>query len=81
MGREQVVHDHKVNLAASRQLDSMQSVEPAEEGVWVLLDVRVVLFQDRQEELVFGMTDGFDDETVVAGKIEEGSRFSRGAKF
>jgi len=45
--------------------------------VWVALDVLVVILEYRTEELVLGVTDRFDDETVVAREVEKGARFSR----
>jgi len=47
--------------------------------MWVTLDVGVIFLEDRKEEFGFGVTDSFDDESVVARKVEERPRFARGA--
>jgi hypothetical protein len=41
----------------------------------------MVVPQDRKQELVFGVSDSFDDETIVAREVEEGARFAWGAEF
>jgi hypothetical protein len=79
--REKVVHDEKVDFSPSRQLDSMEAVESAEEGMWVLLDVLVIVLEYLAQELVFGMVDRLDDETVVPRKVKEGTRFAGGPEF
>jgi hypothetical protein len=81
MWREQVVHNDKVNLATARQLDPMETVEPRHERMRVVLDVRMVIFEDRPEVLVFGVVNGLDDEAVVSRKVEEGSRLSWRSEF
>ena len=60
-----------MDLSASRQFDTMQTVETREEGMGISLDVFMVIFQDRSEEFVFGMSDGFDDEPIVSREVEE----------
>jgi hypothetical protein len=47
MRGEEVIHDHKMNLSPSRKLDTMKSIEPGEEGMRVVLDVGMVVFEDR----------------------------------
>lgn len=37
VGREDVAHHHKVNLASMRQLDTMKSKESAKQSMWILL--------------------------------------------
>lgn len=64
--REKVVHDDEVDLFASRELDSVQAVETRQEGMRVLLDVLVVVLQDRAQELVLRVPDRLDDEAVIA---------------
>jgi hypothetical protein len=49
----------------------MESVELREQGVWVVLDVVVVVLEDVAEEFVFALVDGLDDVFVVAGEVEE----------
>ena len=71
MWREKVVHDDEVNLASSREFDAVQAVEPAQEGMWVRLDVFVILVKDGEKELVLCRSDSFDNESVVARKVEE----------
>jgi len=39
VGWEDVAHDHKVNLASMGQLDTVQSKEATEKGMWILLDM------------------------------------------
>lgn len=76
MGREEVVHDDEMDFFAARELDAMETVEATDEGMWVIHDVLVVLFEDLAEELVLGVGDGLDDEAVVSGKVEEGARLA-----
>ena len=37
----------------------------------IALDVLVIFLEDGAQELVFGMTDGLDNEAVVTGVVEE----------
>ena len=73
MRREKVVHNDEMDLASSRQLNTMQAIEPAEERVRILLDVIKVLRKNAQQELVFRVSNRLDDEAVVARKVEEGA--------
>jgi len=41
----------------------------------------VISLQRGKEKLMFRMSDGFDDEAIISGKVEEGPRFSWGAEF
>lgn len=47
----------------------------------IVFDVFVIDFERFQEEFVFRVTDGFDDESVVAGEVEKGTGFSWRAQF
>lgn len=47
----------------------------------ILANVLMVVFQNLADEFVFAVVYGFDNEPVVAGKIEEGARLPRGTKF
>ena len=49
--------------------------------MWIGFHMGVVVRENRQEELGFGMANGLDDETIVAGEVEEGARFAGGAKL
>lgn len=66
-----------MDLPAAGQFDTMKAVEARQQCVRIALDVLVVLLEDRPEEFVFGMRDGLDDEPIIAGKVEEGTRFPR----
>jgi hypothetical protein len=81
MGRKEVVHDDKVDLAAARELDAVKAVEAREEGVRVLLDVLVILLENAAQELVLRVSNRLDDEPVVARKVEEGARLARRAQL
>lgn len=81
MGREEVVHDHEVDLAPVGHLDAMEAVELGDERVGILLDVLVVLREDLAEEFMFGMMDRLDNVLVVSGEVEEAPAFPRGAEF
>lgn len=59
----------------------MQTVEARKEGMGVVDDVLVIVFEDRPEEFVFRVGDGFDDEAIVAGKVEEGAGFAGRAEL
>lgn len=37
----------------------------------IVLDMVVISFESLEQEFMFGMTNGFDDETVVSGEIEK----------
>ena len=78
VGREKVVHDNEVNFPSVRQFDSMQTVEPRDESMRILLDVGVVFLQDLQKEFVLRVVDGLDDEPKVFRKVEESARLPRG---
>lgn len=47
----------------------------------ILAHVLVVVFQYLANEFVFAVVYRFDDEPVVAGKIEERARLPRGPEF
>jgi hypothetical protein len=49
--------------------------------VRVVFDVVVIFFECFEKELMFRMTDGFDDETVVPGEVEKRSGFSGRPEF
>ena len=73
MWREKVVHNDEMDLASSRQLNTMQTIESTEERVRILLDVIKVLRKNAQQELVFRMSNRLDDEAVVTRKVEKGA--------
>lgn len=81
MRREQIVHNHEMDLAPSRQLHPMQPVKAREQRVRIRLDVVVVVLQDRPQELMLVVVDRLDDEAVVAREVEEGAGFARGAEL
>ena len=81
MRGEEVVHDHEMDLATSRKLDTVKTVESGDEGVRVGLDVIMVALEDAQEVLVLGMVDSLDNIFVIAGKVEEGPRLSGATEF
>ncbi len=81
VGRKQIVHDNEVNFPTSRQFHTMETIEPRQESVRVLLDMIVVLFQDAKEELMLAVAYGLDDETIVAGEVEEGARLAGRAQL
>lgn len=81
MRGEEVVHDDKVNLLPVRKLDAMQAVKARDECVRVLLDVLVVILEDRPEELVLAVSDRLDDEAVVAREVEEGTALAGRAEL
>ena len=64
-----------------RELHPMQAIKPAEERMRVLLHMRVVPLQDAEQKLVLRMSNGFDDESVVARKVEKRARFARRAQL
>lgn len=45
----------------------------------IVFNVIVVEFEGFEEEFMFRVVDGFDDETIVAGEVEEGTGFAWGA--
>ena len=66
MGQEQVIHDHEMDLLP-------QPIEMRQQCVQIVLHMLVVVFQDGEEEFVLQVLDGFDDEAVVIGEVEEGA--------
>jgi hypothetical protein len=79
--REEVVHDDEVNLAPSRQLDTMKAIETGQQGVRVGLDMLMVVLEDGAKKFVLRVRDRFDDEPVVAREVEERPRLSGRAEF
>lgn len=73
---EEVVHYKKVDFLPPRQLDPVQPVEPTQQRMWVRQNVLVVMFQDRPQEFVFGVSDGLDDEFIISTEVEERTRFA-----
>jgi hypothetical protein len=73
---EEVVHDNKVDLAAAWELYSVKAVESRKQRVRVVFHVVVVVFENREQELVFRVVDGFNDEAIVSGKVKEGAGFA-----
>jgi hypothetical protein len=78
---EEIVHNNEMDLSASGQFDTMQTIESREECMGISLDMFMIIFEDRSEEFVFGMSDGFDDESVVSREVEERTGFTGGAQF
>ena len=39
----------------------------------VTFDVGMIFLEDRQEEHGFGVANGFDNESIIAREVEEGS--------
>lgn len=62
-----------MDFTAPGKLYAVKAVEAREESVRVGFDVIVVLPEDTQEEEMLGVVDGFNDEAVVTGKVEEGT--------
>jgi hypothetical protein len=54
----------------------MKTVESRDERMRVTFDVGMIVLEDRQEEFGLRVADGFDDESVVARKVKEGSRLA-----
>ena len=81
VGREEVVHDDKVNLSAPGKLDTMQTIKARQQGVGVALDVCIVLLENREQKLVLRVANGLYDEAVVAGKVKERARLARRPQF
>lgn len=81
MRREEVVHDDKVDLVTAGKFNSVQAIKSREKRVRVALDMCVIVFEDREEELVFRVADGLDDETIVSGKVKEGAGFAGGSEL
>jgi hypothetical protein len=70
-----------MDLASIWNLDPVQAVELREEGVRVLFDVVVVVFEDLAEELRFAVVHGLDDVFVVAGEVEEAAALAGRAEL
>ena len=81
MRREEVVHDHKVDLATARKFDSVEAVESGKKGVGIVFDMMVVLLENGEEEFMLRVADSFNDKSVVPGKIKKRARFARGPEF
>ena len=72
VGRKDIVHDDEMDLATMRKFYSVKTVESTEQGVRILDDMFVVVLQDGTETIEFGGVDGVDDESIIAGEVEEG---------
>jgi hypothetical protein len=70
-----------MDLASIGYLYAMQAVELGKKGVWVFLDVVVVVLEDLAEKLVFGVVDSLDDVLVVAGEVEKAAALAWRAQF
>ena len=70
-----------MDLPPPRQFHAMQTVEPRQQRVRVLLDVRMIQREYAPEELVLVVVDRLDDEAVVPREIKERAGFARGAEF
>lgn len=77
MRRKQIVHNDKVDLSATGELDSVQSIESAQQSMRIVLDKLVVFFEDGTQELVLRVTDRLDDESIIPRKIEKRAGFTR----
>lgn len=71
MRREEVVHDHEVDLLPAGKLDAVQSVKPAEQCMRVRLDMFIVQGEDAPQELMLIVMDRLDDEPVISREVEE----------
>lgn len=56
-----------------RELDPMQTIESRNESIRIVENMLVVILEDSAKELVLGMRDCFDDESIVSRKVEEGT--------
>jgi hypothetical protein len=70
-----------MDLASIGYLDAVKAVKLRKEGVWVLLDMVVVVPEDFAEKFVFGVMNRFDNVLVVSGEIEEAATLSRGTEL
>jgi hypothetical protein len=70
MGWEQVIHDHEMDLPPLGQLHVVQLIEVQQQCVRLVLHMCVVVIQDEEEAFVLRVSDGFDDEAVIAGEVE-----------
>ena len=70
-----------MNLAAARQLDSMQAIESRQEGMWVIYDVLVIVAQYTPQKLVFRVRNRLYDEPIVAVKVEKRPRLAGRPQF
>ena len=70
---KQIVHDNKVDFSSMRELDPMQTIESRNESIRIVENMLVVILEDSAKELVLGMRDCFDDESIVSRKVEEGT--------
>ena len=78
---EEVVHDDKMNFAAVRDFDPMETVKLREQGVWVVLDMIIIMAEDFPKHLVLRVVNRFDDVFIISGEIEKASTLSWRPKF
>ena len=81
MRGEEVVHDDEMDLASMRKFDTVETIESGNEGMRVALDMFVVVLEHAAEEFMFVVVDRLDDETVIAGEVEERAGFARRTEF
>lgn len=59
----------------------MQAVELRQQGVGVLLNMVVIVFEDIAKEFVFGVMDSFDDVLVIPREVEEATTLAWRSKL
>jgi hypothetical protein len=77
-GVEDIGHDDEVAPAGFLSFiiffnQFVESEEFGDEGIWIFLDVIVVVFKDGAEEAVFTLVNGFEHVLSVSGVVEEGA--------
>lgn len=81
MGRKDISHYHKINLADIGHSDAMKSVKACEQGVGVPFYVVKVLAQDFSEKFMLRLPDSLDNVSEVLGKIKKRAAFPWRAYF
>lgn len=73
-----VAHQDQVDLLVSFHLDSVDAIDPCEEGFRVPFEMFVVVWQDLLHELLLALSHGLHDEPPVVAEEEEAPACSRG---
>lgn len=70
-----------MDFLPTRKFNAVKTIKARKEGVWVVLDMFVIVLEGLEEELVLGVVNGFNDKSVVAREVEKGTGFAWRPEF
>lgn len=72
-----VFHHHKIDFPMFVWVDTIESQESSKKGVGMVENVGIILAKNFSEKTMLGMSNGFDNESIIMGIIEKRATFSR----